>query len=97
MSMERGRLGSRDSVMVASPMKTQTAAIAASSQNSPCHPVVSTRRPPISGPAAAPTAEAPPQMDTALSCACPLLATDSRLRPQASNVAPAAPWIIRPR
>ena len=74
----------------------QTTAITASTQNRPCQPVTSTRTPPRSGPAAAPTAAAAPHNDTARSCACPLLATDSRLRPQARIVAPAAPWMNRP-
>ena len=65
----------------------------ASTQNSPCQPVTSTSTPPISGPAAAPTAAAAPQNDTARSWASPLLATDSRLSPQARIVAPAAPWM----
>src|SRR3954470_13080052 len=48
---------SRDSWTVASVRGTQAAAIAASIQNSPCQPVDSTSRPPMSGPAAAPAAE----------------------------------------
>jgi hypothetical protein len=38
----------------------QAAAMAASIQKRPCQPVVSASSPPISGPAAAPTAEAAP-------------------------------------
>ena len=68
----------------------------ASIQNSPCHPVTSTSTPPSSGPAAAPTAAAAPHRDTARSWASPSLATESRLRPQARMVAPAAPWMTRP-
>ena len=74
----------------------QTTATPASSQKSPCQPVSSTKTPPSSGPAAAPTAAAAPHRDTARSWACPLLATDSRLRPHARIVAPAAPWMRRP-
>ncbi len=68
----------------------------ASIQNSPCHPVKSTSRPPSNGPAAAPTAAAAPHKDTARSCASPSLATERRLSPQARMVAPAAPWMTRP-
>ena len=68
----------------------------ASIQNKPCHPVMSTKTPPTRGPAAAPTAAAAPHNDTALNCAWPVLATESRLSPQARIVAPAAPWIMRP-
>ena len=68
----------------------------ASIQNKPCHPVESTSRPPSRGPAAAPTAAAAPQSETARRFASPVVATDSRLSPQARIVAPAAPWISRP-
>ena len=74
----------------------QSTATPASIQNSPCHPVTSTSTPPSNGPAAAPTAAAAPHSDTARSCASPLLATESRLRPHARMVAPAAPWMTRP-
>ena len=74
----------------------QTSPTTASIQNNPCQPVMSTRRPPISGPAAAPTAAAAPQSDTARSCSAPELATVSRLSPQARMVEPAAPWMNRP-
>ena len=74
----------------------QAAAIAASIQNRPCQPVVSTSRPPTSGPAAAPAADAAPQIVIAFICPAPLAATDSRLIPQARIVEPAAPWIMRP-
>ena len=63
----------------------------ASIQNKPCHPVMSTKTPPSKGPAAAPTAAAAPHSDTAFNCAWPVLATESRLSPQAKIVAPAAP------
>ena len=74
----------------------QTAPTTASTQKRPCQPVMPTSTPPTSGPAAAPTAAAAPHNETARSCASPLLATESRLRPQARIVAPAAPWMNRP-
>src|SRR6478735_5947976 len=77
-------------------MRMQTTAMTASTQNSPCQPITDTSTPPMSGPAAAPTAAAAPQSETARSCACPSLATESRLNPQARMVAPAAPWMTRP-
>ena len=95
-SIERERLGSRDSATVASVSGTQAAAIPASIQNSPCQPVESTSIPPISGPAAAPKADAAPHSVIAFICPWPLAATDSRLIPQARIVAPEAPWIMRP-
>ena len=95
-SIERERVGSRDSWTVRSVTGTQTAAIAASIQNRPCQPVVSTSTPPISGPSAPPAADAAPHNVTAFICDGPDEATDSRLMPQARIVAPDAPWIIRP-
>ncbi len=96
MSIERGRSGSRDSDTKTTVSAMHSAATPASTQNSPCHPETSTRKPPSNGPAAAPTAAAAPHSDTARSCASPLFATDSRLSPHARIVAPAAPWIARP-
>jgi len=52
--------------------------------------------PPISGPAAAPAAEAAPQIVIAFIWPAPDAATERRLIPQARIVEPAAPWIIRP-
>ena len=75
---------------------THAAATAASIQNRVCQPLRSTSRPPRSGPAAAPAAEAAPQIVIARICAAPDEATDSRLIPQARIVEPAAPWIMRP-
>ena len=95
-SIERERVGSRDSWTVRSVTGMQTAAIAASIQNRPCQPVVSTSTPPISGPSAPPAADAAPHSVTARICDGPDEATDSRLMPQARIVAPDAPWIIRP-
>jgi hypothetical protein len=74
----------------------QHAAIAASIQNRPSHPVESTSKPPTRGPAAAPTADAAPQSDTARIRSVPDEATVSKLSPEARIVEPAAPWIIRP-
>ena len=90
-SAASGRVDSCDRRRRSAPCSST--ATPASIQNSPCHPVMSTSTPPSSGPAAAPTAAAAPHSDTARSCASPLLATDSRLRPQARIVAPAAPWM----
>ena len=95
-SIERERWGSLDSWTVAIVSGMQAAAIAASIQNRPCQPVVSTSTPPISGPAAAPPADAAPQIVIAFICPAPVAATDSRLMPQARIVEPAAPWIMRP-
>ena len=50
----------------------------------------------MSGPMAAPAAEAAPQSVIARICPLPEEATDRRLIPQARIVAPAAPWIRRP-
>ena len=61
-SIDFERFGSRDSATLNSVSGTHAAAIAASSQNRPCQPERSTRTPPISGPAAAPAAEAAPQI-----------------------------------
>ncbi len=94
--MDFERLGSRDSFTVASVSGTHAAAIAASIQNRPCHPVESTSRPPTSGPSAPPTAEAAPQSVIAFICPAPEEATESRLMPHARIVAPDAPWIMRP-
>ena len=58
--------------------------------------MVSTSTPPISGPTAPPAADVAPHSVTALICADPDAATDSRLMPQARIVAPDAPWIMRP-
>ena len=80
--------GSRDSCTVAMVSGTQPAAIAASIQNRPCQPVVSTSTPPTSGPSAPPAADAAPQSVIAFICAGPDEATDSRLMPQARIVAP---------
>src|SRR4051794_10410481 len=95
-SIERDRCGSRDSCTLAMVSGTQASAIAASIQNRPCQPVVSTSTPPTSGPAAPPPAEAAPQSVIAFSWPAPEEATDSRLIPQARIAAPDAPWIIRP-
>ena len=73
-----------------------TTAIAASIQNRPCQPVVSTSTPPTSGPSAPPAADAAPHNVTAFIWDGPDAATDSRLMPQARIVAPEAPWIMRP-
>ena len=73
-----------------------TAATPASTQNNPCHPVTSTRTPPSSGPAAAPTPAAAPHSETARSLPSPGVPTVSRLSPQARIVAPEAPWMQRP-
>ena len=73
-----------------------TPATAASTQNSPCQLVSSTRTPPSSGPAAAPTPAAAPQSETARSLPSSGVPTDSRLSPQARIVAPDAPWMHRP-
>ena len=70
--------------------------MAASIQNRPCQPVVSTSTPPTSGPRAPPPADAAPHSVIAFSCPAPDEATDRRLIPQARMVAPDAPWIIRP-
>src|SRR5689334_9668173 len=94
--MELDRVGSRDSDTVIAVTTMHTTAITASTQNNPCQPVSSTSTPPSRGPAAAPTAAAAPQSETARSCACPLLATESKLNPQARIVDPAAPWMSRP-
>ena len=96
-SIERGRVGSRDSSIERNVTGMQTAAIAASIQNRPCQPVESTSIPPTSGPAAAPTADAAPHSETALRRSAPLEATVSRLSPEARIVEPAAPWMQRPR
>ena len=95
-SIDFERFGSRDSSTRSSVSGMQTAAIAASIQKSPCHPLSSTRRPPTSGPAAAPPADAAPQIVIAFSSPAPDEATESRLMPQARIVEPAAPWIMRP-
>jgi hypothetical protein len=95
-SIERDRFGSLDSFTMNRVTGMQAAAIAASIQNSPCQPVESTSRPPTSGPAAPPAAEAAPHSVIAFICAGPDESTDSRLMPQARIVEPAAPWIIRP-
>ena len=66
-SIERERSTDRvDSWTVRSVSGTQTAAIAASIQNRPCQPVVSTSTPPSSGPSAPPAADAAPHSVTAL-------------------------------
>ena len=72
------------------------AAIAASIQKSPCQPVASTSTPPMSGPAAAPAADAAPQSVIAFICPEPDASTERRLMPHARIVEPAAPWIMRP-
>ena len=73
------------------------AATPASIQNSPCQPTLeSASTPPMSGPSAAPAADAAPHRVIAFIWAAPEAATDSRLIPQARIVAPDAPWIIRP-
>ena len=95
-SIDLGRSGSRDSVTVSAVSGIHAAATAASIQNRPCHPVTPTRKPPTSGPSAAPTAEAAPHKETARTCAEPLFATDRRLMPDARMVAPAAPWMALP-
>src|SRR4051812_19377214 len=95
-SIERGAFGSLDSATVASVSGTHAAAMAASIQNKPCQPVVSTSTPPSSGPSAPPAADAAPHSVIAFICAEPDEATDSRLMPQARIVAPDAPWIMRP-
>src|SRR3954447_18214030 len=95
-SIEPGAFVSRDSWTVASVSGTHAAAIAASIQNSPCQPVLSTSTPPTSGPIAAPAADAAPHSVIAFICSAPDAATESRLMPQARIVAPEAPWIMRP-
>ena len=95
-SIERGLDGSLDSWTVRNVSGTHASAIAASIQNRPCQPVVSTSTPPTSGPRAPPPADAAPHSVIAFSCPAPDEATDSRLMPQARIVAPDAPWIIRP-
>ena len=90
-SMERDRVGSRDSLTLRKVRGTQTAPMAAEIQNKPCQPVVSTRTPPTNGPMAAPIAAAAPQNETARSRSLPELAIVSRLIPQARIVEPAAP------
>ncbi len=95
-SIERERCGSLDSWTVAIVSGMQAAATAASIQNRPCQPVVSTSTPPISGPNAPPPADAAPQIVIAFICPAPEAATESRLMPQARIVEPAAPWIMRP-
>ena len=95
-SIEPERVGSRDSWTVRSVTGMHAAAIAASIQNRPCQPVVSTSTPPTNGPSAPPPADAAPHNVTARICDGPEDATDSRLMPQARIVAPDAPWIIRP-
>ena len=95
-SIERERSGSLDSATDFNVIGIHSAAITRSIQNSPCQPLTSTRKPPTSGPAAAPMADAAPHRATALSLAGPLEATVSRLMPQARMVAPAAPWMTRP-
>ena len=94
--MDRERVVSRDSETTRAVIRMHTTPMTASTQKRPCHPVTVTSTPPMSGPAAAPTAAAAPQSDTARSWAWSLLATDSRLSPQARIVAPAAPWMNRP-
>ena len=96
MSIERGRSSSRDSVTLAAVIAMHTAATPASIQNNPCQPVSSTRTPPSSGPAAAPTPAAAPQSETARSLPSSGVPTVSRLRPHARIVAPDAPWMQRP-
>src|SRR4051794_1100605 len=95
-SIDLERFGSRDSATFATVSAMHPAAIAASIQNSPCQPLSSTRTPPTSGPAAAPAAEAAPQIVIARIWAAPDDATDKRLIPHARIVAPDAPWIMRP-
>nr|BFE70795.1 hypothetical protein GCM10020092_040960 [Actinoplanes digitatis] len=96
-SIERDRFGSRDSATVAAVRAMHAPATPASTQNSACQLASSTRTPPSSGPAAAPTAAAAPQYETARSWSAPRVATESRLSPQARIVAPEAPCIARPR
>nr|BFE73496.1 hypothetical protein GCM10020092_067970 [Actinoplanes digitatis] len=93
--MERDRFGSRDSETRDIVTGMSAAAIAASIQNRPCQPVASTSRPPTSGPAAAPAADAAPHSVIARIWAAPDEAAESRLMPQARIVEPAAPWIMR--
>ncbi len=95
-SIDRDRCGSRDSRTVAIVIGMQMAAMAASIQKSPCQPVTSTSTPPMSGPAAAPAADAAPQSVIAFICAAPVASTERRLMPHARIVEPAAPWIMRP-
>ena len=75
----------------------QTAATGASIQKSPCQPVLLTSRPPTRGPAAAPAADAAPQVVIARIWPAPEALTDSRLIPHARIVEPAAPWTIARR
>ena len=96
MSIERGRSSSRDSDTLAAVIAMHTAATPASTQNSPCQVVSSTRTPPSSGPAAAPTPAAAPQSETARSLPSSGVPTVSRLSPHARIVAPEAPWMQRP-
>lgn len=95
-SIERVRAGSLDSFTEASVRGMQAAAIAASIQNRPCHPVVEASTPPTSGPTAAPIAEAAPHSVTARNWAVFVWAAAIRLIPQARIVAPEAPWMQRP-
>ena len=95
-SIERDASGSLDSATVANVSGMHAAATAASIQNRPCQPVVSTSTPPSSGPSAPPAADAAPQIVIAFICPGPDAATESRLMPHARIVAPDAPWIIRP-
>src|SRR6195952_4843907 len=96
-SIVGGRFGSRDPATPRSAIGMQRAPTTASIQNRPCHPVTWSSTPPITGPPAAPAAAAAPHRVTARICAGPDEATESRLNPQARIVAPAAPWISRPR
>ena len=95
-SIDRDRVGSLDSRTARSVTGTHSTAMTASIQNSPCQPSVDASRPPTSGPAAAPTADAAPQSVTARSWALPVFDAESRLMPHARIVAPAAPWMHRP-
>ena len=95
-SIDFERFGSRDSSTLSRVSGMQTAAMAASIQKSPCQPLSSTSRPPTSGPAAAPPADAAPQTVMARISPVPEDATDRRLIPHARMVEPAAPWIMRP-
>ena len=95
-SIDLERSGSRDSCTVRIVSGMQTAATSASIQNRPCQPVLLTSRPPTRGPAAAPAAEAAPQVVIARIWPAPEALTDSRLIPHARIVDPAAPWTHRP-
>src|SRR5690242_4678263 len=94
--MDRDRFGSRDSCTLRIVMGMQMAATSASIQNRPCQPVLFTRTPPTTGPAAAPAADAAPHTVIAFIWPAPEALTDSKLIPHARIVEPAAPWTHRP-